>query len=63
MKQEIYNISIPSTIRPSFNVMKGVRKYTKKNGKWEKNTEVERLKRVPNVKIKKVAEYEINDNA
>lgn len=62
-KQEIYNISVPATHRPSLNAVKGIKKYKKVNGKWETNKELERLKGLPDAKIKKVAEYEIEDNA
>lgn len=63
MKQEIYNITVPCTHRPSNNVCKGIKKYKKVNGRWEPNKELERLKRLPDAKVKKVAEYEINNNS
>lgn len=62
MKQEVYNISVPSIVRPSNNVKNGIKKYKKRMGRWVINEEWKYLKDLPNAKVNKVAEYEIDDN-
>jgi len=59
MKQEIYNVTKESPSRPSLNVKKQIKLYKMAGGKWIKNPELERVRHLPGVKLKKISEYEI----
>lgn len=61
MKQEIINVRYLAHTKIC--TIKGLHKYTKKGQKWVKNDNFEKAKHLPNAVIKKVAEYEIEDNA
>jgi len=61
MKQEIINVRFLAHTK--INTVKGIKKYRKKNGQWVENPNFKKAFNLPDAKIKKVADYEIEDNA